>query len=171
MGIDTAPPDFEERVEAWLAVHPPTEMRRLQQRIDTLDEECERLRQENDRLRTLLDGDRVLVPTRLRTMLTAQEERMLTLLVGRDLLSKESAMTLLYGVGKEQAKDRIVNVLVCRLRDKLAGHITIETLHARGYRVSGRRSLIAAWRREIEEEELAETPDDASAGNGAPGVV
>ena len=83
----------------------------------------------------LVDTD-FLAPVEWR--LTALEAQMFAMLLKRELVSKAGLMTALYGdrVMHDAPQPKIVDVLICKLRQKLAPFdISILTIWAQGYRL------------------------------------
>ncbi|MGU3668446.1 helix-turn-helix domain-containing protein [Methylobacterium sp. A49B] len=73
--------------------------------------------------------------------LTATEERLLRALraVGPNVLHHERAMLALYGMLDEAPQQKILDVLVCKIRRKLMeaqAQVRIETIWGRGWRLS-----------------------------------
>lgn len=73
--------------------------------------------------------------------LTATEERLLRALraVGPNVLHHERAMLTLYGMFEDAPQQKILDVLVCKIRRKLMeaqAQIRIETIWGRGWRLS-----------------------------------
>ncbi|MBE7198377.1 MAG: helix-turn-helix domain-containing protein [Parafilimonas terrae] len=73
--------------------------------------------------------------------LTATEERLLRALraVGPNVLHHERAMLALYGMLDEAPQQKILDVLICKIRRKLMeaqAQIRIETIWGRGWRLS-----------------------------------
>lgn len=73
--------------------------------------------------------------------LTATEERLLRALraVGPNVLHHERAMLTLYGMFEDAPQQKILDVLVCKIRRKLIeaqAQIRIETIWGRGWRLS-----------------------------------
>lgn len=106
---------------------------------------------ENDELRErVAQLERLIMaedPLPLEWGLTETEEKVVRCLIARDLASKETIHFALYGsIGDEGADPKIVDVLICKARPKLAPFgIEIETQWGRGYRLSpDARKVIAA---------------------------
>lgn len=73
--------------------------------------------------------------------LTATEERLLRALraVGPNVLHHERAMLTLYGMFEDAPQQKILDVLICKIRRKLMeaqAQIRIETVWGRGWRLS-----------------------------------
>lgn len=89
-----------------------------EKRIELLIEENERLREEVAQLKEILLGSRVEWPPEWG--LTTHEERLMSALAMRELLTKDSAMTLIYGGRIDDEPDmKIIDVFVCKVRKKL----------------------------------------------------
>lgn len=112
--------------------------------IGALEAEIEALQ---DRVAVLEDalGMRIEVPFVLR--LTRQEAQLFGFLLKRDLVTKEQAMTVLYGDRPNgiDVEIKIIDVFVCKMRKKLKSFgIEIETVWGQGYRLLAPSKAIAA---------------------------
>lgn len=104
------------------------------------DDLVRRLEQENDELRERIANLEELIGLRIEVPLvfglTTAEAKMLGVLLKRELVSKEMAMTALYGLrtGGAEVEIKIIDVFVCKIRAKLKRFgIVIETVWGRGY--------------------------------------
>jgi xanthine/CO dehydrogenase XdhC/CoxF family maturation factor len=73
--------------------------------------------------------------------LTPVEEKLIAALrvVGPSVLHRERAMIAIYGMGEDAPGQKALDILLCKLRKKLAQtrtHIEIETVWGRGWRMS-----------------------------------
>lgn len=79
--------------------------------------------------------------------LTGAESRLLGVLMKRDLVTKDAAMTALYvDRANDPPHDKIIDVFICKMRRKLDPYgVRIETLWGRGYRLpaKSREALVA----------------------------
>lgn len=67
-------------------------------------------------------------------LLTSHEGRLLSILMERDKPSRPEIMGALYSHKLFPPESKILEVMVCHIRKKLARHdISIETYHGRGY--------------------------------------
>lgn len=101
--------------------------------VEAVEAENEMLRERIAALEALL-GLTVEVPLELQ--LTAQESKLVGFMLKRDLISKSSAMMLLYGSRPdgEEAEPKILDVFVCHIRRKLKPFgLSIETRWGEGY--------------------------------------
>ena len=103
------------------------------------------LREENEVLREqVLQYQKALAPTAILPRawrLTKTEERLLRAIraVGPNLLHHERAMLALYGMWEDMPEQKILDVLVCKIRRKLMEaqvRIRIETVWGRGWRMT-----------------------------------
>jgi two-component system cell cycle response regulator CtrA len=102
---------------------------------------CLVLAAENDRLRDhiteLKDALGLTFDAPPALMLSPSEGAIFGMLLARGFITKESILTAMYA-GRPDGDDRpdpkIVDVYICKLRDKLSPHeITIETKHGEGF--------------------------------------
>ncbi len=110
-----------------------------------------KLEAENDELRErcrMLEemvGMRIDAPVLLG--LTGQEAALFGMLLKRDIVTKEAAMTGLYGTrtgGGGDVQIKIVDVFICKLRKKLRRFdIEVETVWGRGYAMPATSRAIA----------------------------
>lgn len=103
------------------------------------------LLEERDILReTVRQLEEALAPTTILPRswrLTSTEERLLRAVraVGPNVLHHERAMLALYGMIEDAPQQKILDVLICKVRQKLLhaqAQITIETVWGRGWRMS-----------------------------------
>lgn len=103
------------------------------------------LREENDTLREQVRQlQEALAPTAILPRswcLTKTEERLLRAIraVGPNLLHHERAMLAIYGMWEDMPEQKILDVLVCKIRRKLMeaqAQIRIETVWGRGWRMT-----------------------------------
>lgn len=102
-------------------------------RIADLEEELLQLKQQLGLAAEVTD----LQKMRMRWRLTESEARLLAAIYGQrgGAVSKERLMYALYGSRDEAPEPKIIDVMVCRIRDKIGAQL-IETLHATGYRLT-----------------------------------
>jgi two-component system cell cycle response regulator CtrA len=109
---------------------------------------CLVLAAENDRLRDhiteLKDALGLTFDAPPALMLTPSEGTIFGMLLARGFITKESILTAMYA-GRPDGDDRpdpkIVDVYICKLRDKLSPHeITIETKHGEGFFIDRKKS-------------------------------
>ena len=101
-------------------------------------DEIETLREQVLQLEEAL-APRAMLPRSWR--LTKTEERLLRAIraVGPNLLHHERAMLALYGMWEDMPEQKILDVLVCKIRRKLMeaqAQIRIETVWGRGWRMT-----------------------------------
>jgi two-component system cell cycle response regulator CtrA len=104
--------------------------------IATLETENDLLREKVAALEEII-GLKINVP--LIFGLTAHEAKLFGVLLKRELVSKDTAMTALYGLRAdvEEVEIKIIDVFICKIRKKLESFgITIETVWGQGYRLS-----------------------------------
>lgn len=101
-------------------------------RLAIVEDENERLRERVRQLEELL-GARWRPPLEWR--LTAQEARFMGVLVHRDQPTKNAFMAALYrDTGADEAEEKIVDVLACKIRKKVAPFgVEIQTIWGHGY--------------------------------------
>lgn len=105
------------------------------------DEAYQELEDENAVLRARIDElERALfadAPVPLEWRLTAQEARVVGVLLQRPMATKEAVMATLYrNDGKDEAEIKIVDVFICKARKKLAPFgIRINTIWGQGYSI------------------------------------
>jgi two-component system cell cycle response regulator CtrA len=103
-------------------------------RLDVLEAENERLREEVAELRELLYGGER--PTPVEWRLTAAETRVMMALAARELATEAHVMSALYGLRPDgdTAEEKIVDVFICKIRKKVAPFgVRIETVWGRGW--------------------------------------
>ena len=106
-----------------------------------VDARLEVVEAENDMLRAKVEHLEALIgmwmPVPISFGLTAQEARVLGVLMKRDLASKELVMAGLYSQRPDDTVEiKIVDVFVCKIRKKLQRFdIPIETVWGQGYRL------------------------------------
>jgi|SRR5580700_2392435 two-component system cell cycle response regulator CtrA len=117
-------------------------------RRSLVEEENEELRERVRMLEETMNGKELLPPE---LKLTASEERVVSALLSRDIMSKEAILTALYSDRADDAPEiKIVDVFVCKIRAKIEPHgLQIETHWGRGYSMSPEskqelRGMIAA---------------------------
>jgi two-component system cell cycle response regulator CtrA len=117
-------------------------------RRSLVEEENEELRERVRILEEMLNGKESL-PPELR--LTASEERVVSALLSRDVMTKEAISMALYSDRPDVAPElKIVDVFVCKIRAKIESHgLKIETHWGRGYSMPAEskqelRGMIAA---------------------------
>lgn len=110
--------------------------------LEAARREAAALRSENERLHERIAAlEDALMGVRLLPLewkLTGQEQRVLGVLINRDLASKEAIMAALYGSRPDGdvAGAKIVDVFICKARKKLRPYgIEIQTVWAQGYRL------------------------------------
>lgn len=112
--------------------------------ITTLEAENDLLRERITTLEEII-GLKIDVP--LVFGLTGQEAKLFGALLKRDIITKEAAMSVLYGLrpdGDEEVEIKIIDVFVCKIRKKLEKfEIGIETVWGRGYRMSAEAKVKA----------------------------
>lgn len=101
-------------------------------RIEALTSENERLRDRIDQLEAV-QGMKFLTPIEWR--LTGSESRVFGVLMAREVATKDAVMAALYrDTSKDEAEIKIVDVLICKARKKLAPFgVSIETRWGEGY--------------------------------------
>jgi DNA-binding response OmpR family regulator len=107
-------------------------------RPDALLRENKRLREERDLLKeqvafltSALMGDD---PLPLDWNLTESEERIMRVILAREYASKDAIMAALYWDKDEPGEEKIIDVMVCKIRKKLKPHgIDIKTHWGRGH--------------------------------------
>ncbi|MFC3074666.1 helix-turn-helix domain-containing protein [Shinella pollutisoli] len=73
--------------------------------------------------------------------LTPTESRLVGALMKRELATKSYLMSVLYSDRMEEPEEKIVDVLVCKIRRKLQLHgVAIETVWGQGYRLKDREN-------------------------------
>lgn len=102
-------------------------------RLEAVEEENERLREEVEELRRLYGVSDFVAPIDLR--LTGAESCVLGALFRRDHCTKDQIMRAVYSARVDtEPQIKIIDVFVCKIRKKLAPFgITIGTLWGRGY--------------------------------------
>jgi DNA-binding response OmpR family regulator len=99
----------------------------------TLERENEMLQERIFNLESALG---MKIDTPLALDLTSHESALLGLLLKRDLVTKELAMTAFYGMGAdgEEPEQKIIDVWICKLRAKLKSYgVAIETKWGQGW--------------------------------------
>jgi len=106
------------------------------------------IRAQRDEIETLreqvLQYEEILAPRALLPRawrLTAKEEQLLRALraVGPNILHHERAMLTLYGMWEDMPEQKILDVMICKIRRKLMeaqAQIRIETVWGRGWRMT-----------------------------------
>lgn len=100
---------------------------------------CEILTKENDELRERVTELETILGINFEAppmfSLTGSEAKLFGFLIARDLLTKEAAMSLLYGLRPDgEGEIKIIDVFVCKMRKKLEPwDIKIETSWGKGY--------------------------------------
>lgn len=115
------------------------------------DEYLELLIQENDELRARIDEleEALFASPKIpfEWGLTSSEARLVGCMLSRPLMTKDTAMAVLYrNDGKDEAVLKIVDVYICKARKKLTRFgIEIKTVWGQGYYIeeSVRRRLVA----------------------------
>ncbi|GHB33756.1 hypothetical protein GCM10007094_23260 [Pseudovibrio japonicus] len=76
--------------------------------------------------------------------LTKHEERLMALLINRESITKIGAMAVLYDdLGKDRPEEKIIDVLVCKIRAKLKPFdITIKTHWGLGFYIEKEKRLV-----------------------------
>jgi two-component system, cell cycle response regulator CtrA len=102
-------------------------------RLEALERENERLREENLSLKQALVSGGWRAPPEFR--LTGKEARLLGCLLARDQATKDQLMTALYDPGiDDEPEIKIIDVFVCKLRTKLRPFgIPVRTIWGVGY--------------------------------------
>lgn len=104
----------------------------LDRRLEVIEQENELLREQVRRLeRALIDTK----PLPFEWGLTGQEARLFGVMVNRRLATSDSIMAALYrDFGLDEPEEKIVDVLVCKIRKKLKPFgVTIQTIWGQGY--------------------------------------
>lgn len=124
----------------------------VDRRLEALEEENERLRDELEYLRASLGMD--FVPP-LSFRLTPAEGKMLGRFLKGGLVTKEAFMALLYrDVGSDEAEIKIIDVFVCKLRRKLKPlGLEIGTRWGVGYEMG--REMIGKYNEEWGDEQTS----------------
>lgn len=112
-------------------------MANYQARCELLTKENEELRERITQLEEILGANFDAPPM---FALTGSEARLFGLLMARDLVTKESAMSILYGLRPDNDGDveiKIIDVFIYKMRKKLEEwEIKIETVWGRGYYIA-----------------------------------
>lgn len=113
------------------------------QYVQTLEAENELLREKIVALEEAM-GMRIEAPLMLG--LTSHETKLFGILLKRDVVTKEAAMSALYGDRPNgEAEIKIVDVYICKARKKLKPFgIQIETIWGRGFRMPAASKAQAA---------------------------
>jgi len=109
--------------------------------VADLETEVERLRQENERLKSFIKGDDIVFAWALHSKLTPVRLALLKALYRRDYLDRRTALNLFPDWTDAGANLR---VHINKMRATLCKHgVFIETAHKRGYRLTphGRENL------------------------------
>lgn len=111
-------------------------------RIEALEAENERLMQRIDQLEAAW-GMGFVAPIEWR--LTPSEQRVMGVLLKREVVSKDAIMATLYRAdGRDEAEIKIVDVFICKMRKKLKPfNISINTLWGIGYALADRAATAA----------------------------
>jgi two-component system cell cycle response regulator CtrA len=105
----------------------------LQRQNELLEDEVAELREKVRSLEALIAPD-IIVP--IEWGLTGKEGLLLSLLVGRELVSKDYAIQAMYALNHDDdiPDQKIVDVFVCKIRKKLTPFgVTIHTVWGKGY--------------------------------------
>ena len=86
---------------------------------------------------TITASEQQQIPTEIVVCLTPQEIKVFWLLMRTlGIVDKDAIMAELYGDLAPTRKAKIVEVLICKMRSKIAKlGVTIDTVHGRGYRM------------------------------------
>lgn len=114
-------------------------------RIEALEAENERLMRRIDQLEAAW-GMGFVAPIEWR--LTPSEQRVMGVLLKRDVATKDAIMATLYRAdGRDEAEIKIVDVFICKMRRKLkAFGIVIVTHYGMGYALADRSATAALAR-------------------------
>lgn len=113
-------------------------MTRVEQQAKRIRELLAENAELRDRVEALEDTLVAAIPPMAVADLTRTEMMLLGLLKGRPFVTKDQAMTVLYGDRiDEMPEEKIVDVFDCKIRRKVKGHgIEIETIWGQGWRLT-----------------------------------